>query len=183
MDGDLFAIIFLTWQFAVVLPRGFQREEEFEKPWFLESKIPQRYPGVLPQGGSFLTSASWADACNCKHGKTQQDTGKESGKMMMGSMHNMMMHEMMSMTIIATSDGGVIVATGNKLFKYDKNLNFVKEVDIKIDMEGIHKQMMDMIEKCPMMQGMGDMKSSAEESSESAEEEKAGHESHHPLKE
>jgi len=54
-------------------------------------------------------------------------------------MHGMMMKRMMEKSIIATSDGGVIVLAGNKLIKYDKDLNVVKEVEIKNEMEGMQK--------------------------------------------
>lgn len=51
-----------------------------------------------------------------------------------------MMHKMHGMTrpstMVASSDGGVIVLSGNKLYKYDKNLNLVKEAEIKTEMEG-----------------------------------------------
>jgi len=37
--------------------------------------------------------------------------------------------------MVATNDGGLIVLSGNKLLKYDKDLNLVKEVEIKTDFE------------------------------------------------
>ncbi len=117
----------------------------------------------------------------------QMDKGKEMmgmgggmmGKGMMdGKMMGMMgMCSMMHPTIVATSDGGVVILIGNKLTKYDKNLNVVKEVEIKMDMEGMGKM-------CPMMgkgmmggEGMADdsSKTDAEKAAEQAE-----HESHHP---
>jgi len=60
---------------------------------------------------------------------------------------------MMQKEMIATEDGGVVVLVGNKLIKYDKNLNVVKEAEIKIDTEGMMKKMKeckDMIEKYRM---------------------------------
>jgi hypothetical protein len=51
----------------------------------------------------------------------------------------------MGKEMVATSDGGIIVLVGNKLYKYDKDLNLKKEVELKID-----KQMM---EKCRLMCG------------------------------
>lgn len=39
---------------------------------------------------------------------------------------------MMSGQMVAASDGGVIVMMGNKLMKYDKDLNLKKEVEIKM---------------------------------------------------
>ena len=62
----------------------------------------------------------------------------------------MMMQSMMSKSLVATSDGGVVVMVGNKLLKYDKNLNLVKEAEIKMDFEG----MKEMMEKCPMHKKM-----------------------------
>lgn len=68
----------------------------------------------------------------------------QGGMMMGGGM--MGMHPMSSMmygsSLAATSDGGALVLTGNKLIKYDKNLNLVKEVEIKIDWENIRNMMM-----------------------------------------
>jgi hypothetical protein len=115
-------------------------------------------------------------------------------KMMMGccSMHGMMMKSMMEKKIVATSDGGVVVAIGNKLFKYDKNLELKKETEIKVDSEAMKKMMMEMKEKCPMckkmMGGCGMMKEGAEgepqEASVPVETSKpvetSEHEAHHP---
>ena len=97
----------------------------------------------------------------------QMDKGKDmmgSGMMkgMMGDKMGMcpmmggMMSSMMGKTMVGTSDGGVIVLNGNKLTKYDKDLNLVKEVEAKMDMEGMQKNMMEMMRNCPMMgKGMG----------------------------
>ncbi|MBF0384330.1 MAG: hypothetical protein HQL27_00515 [Candidatus Omnitrophica bacterium] len=68
-------------------------------------------------------------------------------------MHGMMMKGMMEKSIIATADGGVIVLAGNKVIKYDKDLNPVKEVEIKVDMEAMKKDMAEMMKNCPMMKG------------------------------
>jgi len=44
----------------------------------------------------------------------------DKGKMMgMCPMHGKMMKSMMEKSVVATSDGGVVVMLGNKLFKYD----------------------------------------------------------------
>lgn len=80
----------------------------------------------------------------------QMKDGMMEDGMMDGGMMKMMykMHGMMrSSTMVASNDGGVIVLTGNKLYKYDKNLNLVKETEIKTEMEG-----------GGMMGGMGGMK-------------------------
>ena len=106
--------------------------------------------------------------------------GKMTGKM---GMHGMMM-KMMEKKMVATSDGGVIVLAGNKLTKYDKDLNVVKEVELKMDMEAMKKNMDDMMKMCPMMgKGMKDgmSKKDDDDDDEAAEAaEKAEHESHHP---
>ena len=80
------------------------------------------------------------------------DTSTEMGKGMgmgkeMGSKYGKM-GMMMQKQLVATSDGGVIVLAGNKLYKYDKNLNLVKEAEIKMDFEGMKKMMDQMKEKC-----------------------------------
>jgi hypothetical protein len=65
-------------------------------------------------------------------------------------MCGMMMHGMMQKQMVATSDGGVIVMAGCSLQKYDANLQLVKEVDLKIDIEKIQKHMQEMKKNCPM---------------------------------
>ena len=74
---------------------------------------------------------------------------------MMCPMHMMMAQQMMEKEVVATSDGGVIVMVDNKLQKYDKDLNLVKEVDLKIDTKAMQDKMMQMMkecaEKCQMM--------------------------------
>lgn len=57
----------------------------------------------------------------------QRPMGQMPPGMMMGPM------PIMRTTVrqmVASDDGGVIVSTGDKLIKYDKNLNIVKEVTI-----------------------------------------------------
>ena len=106
--------------------------------------------------------------------------------MMDGKMMGMcpMMKSMVERSVVATSDGGVVVVTGNKLTKYDKDLNVVKEVELKMDMEGMQKMMDNMKSMCPMMgKGMKDgmSKKDDDDDDEAAEAaEKAEHESHHP---
>jgi len=68
-----------------------------------------------------------------------------------------MMKSMMEKSVVATEDGGVIVLIGNKLLKYDKDLNLQKEVEIKIDMAAMKEKMMPMqgkdMQPGGMMQG------------------------------
>jgi hypothetical protein len=83
--------------------------------------------------------------------------GSMMGKgMMMGMcpMHSMMMKMMMGKSLVATEDGGIVVMSGNKLMKYDKDLNLKKEVELKMDMAGMQKMMERMMEKCPMRKMM-----------------------------
>ena len=105
------------------------------------------------------------------------------GKGMMGMCPMMggMMKSMMDKSMVLTSDGGVIVLSGNKLTKYDKDLNVVKEVELKADMEGMQKMMSQMMEKCPMMDRMNP-RAQAEGSGTENKEYNASssdHESHH----
>jgi hypothetical protein len=69
----------------------------------------------------------------------------KKGQGMMGMMKEEAcpIHPMASGSMVATSDGGVIVMMGPKLLKYDKDLNLVKEVEIKIDWAAWHKTMME----------------------------------------
>ena len=109
--------------------------------------------------------------------------GMMDGKMMgMCPMMGGMMSSMMGKSMVGTSDGGVIVLAGNKLTKYDKDFNVTKEVELKMDMEGMQKMMDNMKGMCPMMgKGMKDGMSKKDDDDEAAEAaEKAEHESHHP---
>ena len=56
-----------------------------------------------------------------------------------------MMQSMMPASLVETKDGGVIVLSGTKLMKYDKDLNLVKEAEVKMDVEGMQK----MMKNCP----------------------------------
>lgn len=51
-------------------------------------------------------------------------------------------------------EGGVIVAIGNKLIKYDGDLNKVKEVTLDLDISGMQQAMQQMMQNCPMHQQM-----------------------------
>jgi hypothetical protein len=73
------------------------------------------------------------------------------GMMAMCPNHGMMMGKG---GMVASQDGGVIVMTGNKLYKYDKDLNLIKEAEVKMDMEGMQKMMTEMKKTCPMCHEM-----------------------------
>lgn len=81
-------------------------------------------------------------------GSAMMGKGMKDGRMM--GMHGMMM-KMMDRNVVATSDGGVVIVSGSKMTKFDKDLNLVKEVELKMDMEGMQKMMGDMKSMCPMM--------------------------------
>jgi hypothetical protein len=51
--------------------------------------------------------------------------------------------------MVATDEGGVFVLAGDKLMKYDADLNMVKEIEVKMPMPMGGKQ-------CPMMGKMAD---------------------------
>ena len=118
-----------------------------------------------------------------RKGMVDDKDGMMGGKMM--GMMGMcpMMKSMMERSVVATSDGGVVVVMGNKLTKYNKDLNVIKEVELKMDMEAMKKNMDDMMKMCPMMgKGMKDRMSKKDDDDDEAAEaaEKAEHESHHP---
>ena len=91
--------------------------------------------------------------------------GKTKGK---GDLCDMMMGK----SLVATADGGVVVWLGNKLFKYDKDLVLQKEVEIKIDIEGMQK----MMKKCSMR---GKMKSEGTSKGETMSPQSSGQEATH----
>jgi hypothetical protein len=75
---------------------------------------------------------------------------------MMGS-HDMcgtMMGSMMGHCMVASGDGGVVVMMGDKLQKYDKDLNLVKEIQVAVDMEHMSARMAQMMATCPMHKKM-----------------------------
>ncbi|MGE5293654.1 MAG: hypothetical protein ACM3VT_02370 [Solirubrobacterales bacterium] len=60
---------------------------------------------------------------------------------------------MLQKSIVAV-EGGVIVAMGDKLVKYDADLNKVKEVALDIDFTSMQQKMQAMMQNCPMHQQM-----------------------------
>jgi len=60
---------------------------------------------------------------------------------------------MMQKSIVQTDDG-IIVMAGNKLIKYDNDLNKVKETTIDLDISGMQQTMSQMMQNCPMHQQM-----------------------------
>lgn len=130
----------------------------------------------------FMTSSviSFAQEKGSMMGKGMRGSmmGKAREAMMeMWPMHGMM--KMMSKEMVATGDGGVIVMTGNKLMKFDKDLNLVKETEVKMDMEGMCRMMKEMREKCTMCKEMMEKGSMRGSKGSEMSEEISEHESHH----
>ena len=98
----------------------------------------------------------------------QKSDGEHSG-MMGGNKMGMKSGMMVGMhpTVVATSDGGVVVLTGGKLAKYDNQLNLVKEVEIKGGPKPINKKSepMEMIRPPAPTQNEAASQASPEESS------------------
>lgn len=93
----------------------------------------------------------------------QNDVGNEITKRMeklVNSLVNMldsntacsmlMMNATSPKAAFSTSDGGVIIIIGNKMMKYDKDLNLKKEVEIKADSTAL-RTTLENIKKCPAM--------------------------------
>jgi hypothetical protein len=86
----------------------------------------------------------------------QSNQGDGVGEKGCGMMDSSMACQMMKMRMMgpkeafATSDGGVVVIVGNKMMKYDKDLNFKKEVELKIDSTAMNS-MKQMMQQCPGM--------------------------------
>ena len=130
-----------------------------------------------------IGSLSFAEEMKGMDGKDSMMKKGMMGKDMMG---HMMMKSMMDKSVVPTSDGGIVIVAGNKITKYDKDLNVVKEADVKVDMEAMKKQMGDMMKMCPMMGDMKDMSGESKGTGETpatesagAEENAADHASHH----
>ena len=92
-----------------------------------------------------------------------QDGGRMSGMMgggMMGGKKGGMMHmcpmmgAMTAQSVSVADDGSAVVLAGNKLLKYDSDLNLVKEQTIQMDFSGMQGTMQQMMEQCPMCRKM-----------------------------
>lgn len=81
-----------------------------------------------PMGGGMMQGRGM------RGGGMMQNRGMQGPGMMMGPMMN-------AGSLAATQDGGIVVQMGNQLLKYDKDLNLVKQTEIKIDWEKMQKMM------------------------------------------
>jgi hypothetical protein len=89
-----------------------------------------------------------------------QGPGGQGGMMcpMCGAMGGAMLQKSMVQT-----EGGVIVAMGNKLIKYDADLNKVKEITLDVDISGMQRTMQQVMENCPMHRQMRQQQGTAQE--------------------
>ncbi len=112
----------------------------------------QSYP---PQGGEY--------------GQGGMQGGGVGGGMMGRGMGRGMMHgpgggpclgcivacaSMVMPQLTATSDGGVVVAIGGKLVKYDAALRRVAETNVNIDWTQVQQRIEQMMQNCPMHRRM-----------------------------
>ncbi|GEM_PF-2892849 len=72
------------------------------------------------------------------------------GMPMMGGMMGGMMHRQ----VVALEDGGVVVAMGNMLFKYDEDLEFVKKVELELSDQDMQQMMQRCKRHCKMWDQM-----------------------------
>lgn len=85
--------------------------------------------------------------------KGMSDSSMSMDSSMCCMMEMKAMHKMLPQLVVATTDGGIVVLSGTRLLKYDKDLNFKKEVEIEMDSLAMQNMMM-MMSKCPMMKPM-----------------------------
>lgn len=138
--------------------------------------------GVIVLTVSGLAFAQMQDKGKEMMGNNMMGMMGDKGMMGMCPMMGGMMSSMMGKSMVATSDGGVVVFAGNKLTKYDKDLNVAKEVEVNMDMQGMQRNMMEMMKNCPMMGGgmMGNVNKDAGSASEkSVPAQEVDHASHH----
>lgn len=136
---------------------------------------------VLLLACSVAGAGTWSHAEEAKQPDPKAMTGKGMMKGKMGMMKGGMMG-MMHKSMVASADGGVIILSGQKLLKYDKDLNLVKEAAVPTDMEGMQKMMAEMKEKCPMcakMMSGGAAAGDASDSETSEAASSADHAIHH----
>ena len=133
---------------------------------------------VLTISGLALAEMEKGKEMMGEHGMGMKGGGMKGEMMGKGGMmgHGMMM-KMMEQSVVATSDGGIVIVSANKISKYDKDLNLVKEVELKMP------TMEEMQKMCPMMgKGMmGDMKEDSSKGNAPGESTSVDeHAGHHP---
>ncbi len=78
------------------------------------------------------------DVYSDRPGGPMADDPKPDPNDMMTGMHPMS-GMMVNSSMVATSDGGVVILIGNKLVKYDKKLKLVRETEVRVDWESWRK--------------------------------------------
>jgi hypothetical protein len=98
----------------------------------------------------FIIAISFAQQGNDTNDGMGQNGMRQGGMMDSTAMCGMMMmHFMKPSTAFGTQDGGFVVIMGNKIMKYDKNVELKKEVEMKVDTTAMRK-MMQQMQQCPM---------------------------------
>jgi hypothetical protein len=107
--------------------------------------------------GSYAVFAAQQQPAQPPMGRGMGQGGMMQGPMGQGgimcSVCGMMAGTMMQKSMVQT-ENGIIVAVGNKLIKYDNDLNKVKEVTVDIDMGAMRQTVQQMMQACPMCQQM-----------------------------
>ena len=103
--------------------------------------------GVVMLVAFFMTTLGISFAQEATEAKGSMKYDKEMKKGSMKGRQCSYMKKMMGKEMVSSGDGGVIVLVGNKLIKYDKDLNLTKEVEIEIDTEAMMKKCMEMKKK------------------------------------
>jgi hypothetical protein len=77
----------------------------------------------------------------------------EMGKSMtaMCPMHTMMCKGMIEKKMVALEDGSIIIMTNGKLYKYDRDLNLVKDVELKKICDDTKAKIEEMQKQCAEM--------------------------------
>ncbi|MBF0387785.1 MAG: hypothetical protein HQL20_08020 [Candidatus Omnitrophica bacterium] len=76
-----------------------------------------------------------------------------NGKGPKGQMRGQGMEGMLDKEVLLTPDGGLFVVVGNKIVKYDQDLNVVKEVEVMAGAKLLPNEPMGIKKGCPMMKG------------------------------
>jgi len=102
------------------------------------------------------------------------------GHMMMCPMCMAFARTMTRVELAATPDGGAIVSANGRLTKYDAQLNVVKQIDLPLDMEQMHRRMMEMMDS-PLHEKMKEkwQEMMAQRDEQKGEEEPPGPPGHH----
>jgi hypothetical protein len=72
--------------------------------------------------------------------------GPMKGHMMMCPLCAAIAAGMTRVRIATAPDGGVVVSANGRLLKYDGQLNLVKQIDLPLDVEQMHRRMLEMMD-------------------------------------